>query len=419
MIVVALFLFYFLFPALIVKLCKKIPVINKIGVVCVSYIVGLLVGNLGVFPRMTPTFRDLLSGKMFIPQNEAIQMFEEGIITNGDLIRNQIAFTQDIITTIVIPLSIPLLLFSLDIRNSIKTLKKGLLSLCVAIFSLIIAIVIGNWIFKDSISESWKIAGTMVGLYTGGTPNLAALAKALDVQPTTFILTHTYDLIISSLLIFFFITSAQSLFNKILPRFKATTYKIDQKIEVSEESAMFGRDMFNRKKLFPLLGALCISALIFAIGGGLSLCVNPDNQMAVAILTITTLGILVSLSPRINRIEKTFDLGMYLIFVFSLTVSSMADFHDIFSFEHLNLLLYVAIAVFGSMAIHVLLSYIFKIDTDTTIVTITALSCSPPFVPMIAGALKNRNIIVMGITIGIIGYAIGNYLGIGIAYLLK
>ena len=37
---------------------------------------------------------------------------------------------------------------------------------------------------------------------------------------------------------------------------------------------------------------------------------------------------------------------------------------------------------------------------------------SPPFVPVIAAALKNKEIVVSGLIIGIIGYAIGNYLGV-------
>ena len=52
-------------------------------------------------------------------------------------------------------------------------------------------------------------------------------------------------------------------------------------------------------------------------------------------------------------------------------------------------------------------------------ITSTALICSPPFVPVIAGAIKNREIIVSGLTVGIIGYAIGNYLGFIVAELLK
>lgn len=110
---------------------------------------------------------------------------------------------------------------------------------------------------------------------------------------------------------------------------------------------------------------------------------------------------------------------MYFILIFCVAVASMADLRTIFNIEFIHLFLYILIAVFGSMLIHVFFSWIFKIDTDTTIITITALSTSPPFVPVVAGALHNKNIIVMGITIGVIGYAIGNYLGILVAFVLK
>jgi len=82
------------------------------------------------------------------------------------------------------------------------------------------------------------------------------------------------------------------------------------------------------------------------------------------------------------------------------------------------LVFYIGLAIFGTLFLHVLLSSIFKIDTDTTIITSTALCCSPPFVPVVAGALKNKEIIISGITVGIIGYAIGNYLGVSLAWLL-
>ena len=36
---------------------------------------------------------------------------------------------------------------------------------------------------------------------------------------------------------------------------------------------------------------------------------------------------------------------------------------------------------------------------------------------MVAGALKNKEIVISGVTTGIIGYAIGNYLGITLGYL--
>lgn len=415
-----LFLFYFATPLLILYVCHVSKTMKKIGAVVIAYIIGILAGNLGFFPQASDAFHILLGGKTALPHSEALVYLNEGLIKTSDIFLNQILSVQDLVMTIVIPISIPLLLFSLDLRNSLKTLKSGILSFIIAVFSLLISIAIGHFLFHDSIPESWKISGMMVGLYTGGTPNLAALATALEVQPNLFILTHTYDLIAGVVLLFFFISVAQNLLNKILPHFNRKGVQ-KSTIEIIKESEAPNNllDLLMRKTLIPLLKAFAIAVFIFAVGGGLSFLVPSEFQMVTVILTITTLGLAISMIPSINKIEKTFELGMYFILVFCVTVASMANLRTIFQIEFINLFMYVLIAVFGSMIIHVFLSYIFKIDTDTTIITITALSTSPPFVPVVAGALRNKNIIVMGITIGVIGYAIGNYLGVFIAFILK
>lgn len=71
------------------------------------------------------------------------------------------------------------------------------------------------------------------------------------------------------------------------------------------------------------------------------------------------------------------------------------------------------------MILHLLLSIIFRVDTDNYLITTTALIYSPPFVPVVAAALKNKDIITTGLTVGLIGYVVGNYLAVPLAYLLK
>ena len=141
--------------------------------------------------------------------------------------------------------------------------------------------------------------------------------------------------------------------------------------------------------------------------------------MVVVILGITTFGIAASLIGWVNRIEKTFQLGMFLILVFSLVVASMADLSVIFSIKFINLFLFITYAYFGSMLLHLLLSVILKVDTDNYLITTTALIYSPPFVPVVAAALKNKDVIITGLTVGIIGYVVGNYLGVGMGYFMK
>jgi uncharacterized membrane protein len=130
------------------------------------------------------------------------------------------------------------------------------------------------------------------------------------------------------------------------------------------------------------------------------------------------MGIGSSFISELRRSPKSFELGMYFIMVFSLVVASMADFKT-FNREAIPIFLFVSYAITGSLILHVFLSRIFKVDADTMMISSTALICSPPFVPVIAGALNNRKIIISGLTVGIIGYAIGNFLGVFIAYLLK
>ncbi len=109
---------------------------------------------------------------------------------------------------------------------------------------------------------------------------------------------------------------------------------------------------------------------------------------------------------------------MYIIMIFCLVVSSMASFSQLSNLNY-PLLSYVGFSVFGSLTLHGIFCKIFKIDADTFIITSTSAICSPPFVPVVAAALGNRMVILSGLTTGIIGYAIGNYLGISIAYIVK
>lgn len=416
---IVLVLFYFVLPVFLIYLTHISKPLRKVGAVVLAYIIGLVVGNIGIFPRPSSALKEILGHKAFLPADQLTHYFQQGIISSNDLIANHIASIQDTIMTIVIPLAIPLLLFSLDIKRWLKLAKGALFSMFLAFISLLIVIFAGYFFFKNQIDDSWKIAGMLVGIYTGGTPNLAAIATALNVAPNTFILTNTYDMVLGSVCLLFLMTIAQRVFNWFLPHFADNhkNFKVKEIESIDDTDNFIG--MLTPKGMLQLLKAFSLSALIFAISGGISLLVPKSEQLVTVILSITTLGLVFSTIKSINRIEKTFQLGMYFIIVFSLAVASMGDLRSMFQIDFLNLFLFVALAVFGSMIIHVLLSWIFKVDSDTTIITITALTYSPPFVPVVAGVLKNRDIIISGLTVGILGYAFGNYLGIVIAYLLK
>lgn len=413
--IIALVLFYVLMPIIILHLCHSFPFVNKLGSVIIAYLIGLLLGNIGVLPSMGAYLNDFM---LMNPDASAAQLEEllaSGLITENDVVAFKIYKLRDLLMSITILLAIPLVLFSANAKQWSKMAGKTLISLLTGFFAVIFIVVAGYFIFEGKgMPDLWKVSGLLIGVYTGGTPNLASLKMMLDVDANTYILTHTYDLIIGVVYLAFLMTIGQKMFHRFLPKFPA-------KLEEVKIRDLDGKDpfwgIFQKPVFIPLLKAYGLTIAIVAVGGVLSMLVPASMMMVVVILTITTLGILASMIPSINKIEKTFESGMYLILIFSIVVASMANVRD-FSGITPGLFMYITMAVFGSLFIHVLLAKIFKVDADTVIITSTAMICSPPFVPVVAGAIKNKEVILPGLTIGIIGYAIGNYLGFLIANIL-
>lgn len=413
---ILLVLFYIFTPLLILYLTHRYKFAYQVGAVIIAYGFGLVLGNIGILPPKSALLTELMLTQPDITGADIKAMAERNALAATDVFAFRIYQVRDMLMTIAILMAIPLLLFSTNLNQWKKVAGKDMLSLILGVISVVTMVVAGFYIFRNAnIPELWKVAGMLIGVYTGGTPNLASIKIALDVSAETYILTHTYDLIIGALYLAFLITIGKVLFRKFLPPYPLATDGENQQNNITKEPFFA---VLQKKYLFPIFKAVGIAVVIAAIGGALSTIMPKNLVMASVILAITTLSILVSLIPAINKIEKTFDTGMYLILIFSIVVASMADLRNMGEISA-GLLGYIALAVFGSLFMHLILSKIFKINADTTLITTTALICSPPFVPVIAGAIGNRQVVVTGITIGIIGYAIGNYLGVTIAFLLR
>ena len=81
--------------------------------------------------------------------------------------------------------------FSLNFRRWLRFSGEGFLSMILALVSVMIIVATGYFIFRDKIPEGNKIAGMLIGCYTGGTVNMASLAIALGVEPNVFVMTNT------------------------------------------------------------------------------------------------------------------------------------------------------------------------------------------------------------------------------------
>ena len=400
-------LFFLLAPAGVLRLCRQFPTLGKVGPVLILYLLGILVGNL------------------FHPAG--------------------MARVQQALSSAMVPLAIPLMLFSCTFRRS--GTRSQLLALLSGMLAVTAAVIAGYLLFGKGLEDGPKIGGMLTGVYTGGTVNLASLQVMLDVPEETFVLLNSFDMAVSFLYVTFLLAIGFKLFRRFLPQetdpdasIPSPTPDLDPTGEPDSTSTpratgspgasggepepAGGRaerpfqGLFTRRGLRDAAILLAVDALIIGISASLGLLAGDAAFMTVLILSLTTLGIAASFWRPIKQLRHSYDIGMYFIYIFSVVVASMADLHNLSISGSVNLLGYLAFVVFGSLLLQVLLARLLKIDADTMTISSVAYICSPPFVPMMAAAMKNRRILAGGLAVGVIGYAAGNYLGFLISRLL-
>ena len=368
-------------PAGVLWICKKVPFFGKIGPVLLLYILGVILGNIGIRPDGMSSLQDILSSAM-------------------------------------VPLAIPMMLFGCTFR--LRETRQQLKALLTGLAAVVIAVIAGYLIFGRGLEEGTKVGGMLTGVYTGGTINLAALKTMLNVSNETYILLNSYDMLVSFLYLTFLLTIGIKLFRKFLP-YKADTVSdstVSAKDLTMENDGNY-KWLFTREGLKDSGKIIGITLLICALSGGIAFAFPSSAFMVIFILMLTTFGIGCSFIRPIHNLPHSYDLGMYCIYIFCIVVASMADLTSLDIAGGLNLMGYLMFAVFGSLTIQAILARIFKIDADTMVIASVTFINSPPFVPMMAAAMKNKSVLVTGLTLGIIGYAVGNYLGYLMSELLK
>jgi len=371
-------LFFLTIPVAVLFLSKKVRWIGKIGPVLTLYVIGIIFGNLVHFDGLDKI--------------------------------------QDILSSAMVPLSIPLLLFGCRFRRG--ETRSQVLALVTAVAAVCAATVGGFLIFRDSVPEASRIGGMLTGVYSGGTMNLAALKTILGVDEETFILLNSCDMIISFLYLTALMTFGVRLIRKWLPNETNLTEDSTPETEAQTETNPY-RAMLTRAGMKDVAFLLGVTVLIIAVSAGLGAVAPNGWFMTVLILSLTTFGIAASFVPAVRARKFSDETGMYFIYVFSVVVASMADLRNFEVGSSLGTLGYLTFVVFGSLLVDLILARICRIDADTVTISSVSFICSPPFVPMMSAAMKNRRVLVPGLSIGVVGYALGNYLGFLIFQLLE
>ncbi len=381
---IALGTIFCLTPAGVIWLCRRFPLLDNIGPMMILYALGIVIGNLPIdIPGM--------------------------------------AAVQDIATSATIPLAIPMMLFSCrftrrDAGTQLKVVISGFLSVAIAVAA-------GYLLYGQHIAEGDKIGGIMAGMYTGGMLNAAAIQAIFQVEEQSYVMMCSYDIIISFIYLVFLVSVGYKIFRRLYGESGSKELTASEQEELDHQLAEAKRNpyqgLWSREGMRDLGKIVGIAIIVVGLSALTTLPFPDEWFMVIFILVLSTLGVVASFFKPVQRLERSFDIGMYLIYIFSIAMASMADFSELKLADGLNQILFLTITVFGSLVLHALFCRLMRVDADSMTVSSVSFINSPPFVPMMVAVLKNKKTLIVGLGAGIVGYALGNHFGVLMATLLE
>ncbi|XMB85297.1 DUF819 family protein [Mycoplasmatota bacterium WC44] len=324
-----------------------------------------------------------------------------------------------------IAIAIPLLLFSSNLMETKKLSKTILKSFLSLLISAIVVSAAAFYIYGRTIIHGAELSGMAIGLYTGGTPNLNAIGNIFGLEGTVIGVANLSDMVIGAVFYLFLLLGCKPLLSKFL-KAKSDDVYVTSEISIENIDKLDIRKFTISYKLLlmiilafgmALAGAiigLIIWMFLGSVEGKLI-----DILVPSLMVTVTVFGIVGSFSKKIRDTKGMNVVGHYFILVFSFALASSLDFTKLQGLFGDIIILYGMITS-GVFILHSVISWFMKIDTDCTMVTLTAGVYGPAFVPAITKQIKNDSLTAPGLIVGSIGYAVGTFLGmlLGLLFML-
>lgn len=356
---------------------EKLPVFRSLGSPVVAVLLGIICVNVGLVPVSTDLY--------------------------------------DRIIPYAVYLSIILMLLNVDIKKMFSLSRRPLLAMGLACVAIAIGATVGGVLMRN-IENGWQISGMFVGTYTGGSANLTAIGYALGASSETLAAANAADYVIGTPMVLL-LFALPAIYNKSKWLQKVWPYKLDDADLHSdkEEDQLMGDKTWN---IQDIAISLAISLIIYVLGSQIGLLAPESFSEALTVLAVTTIAIILAQFKPVQKLRGTMDLGMFFALYYLVMIGFMVSI-PAFLDSALTIVALCAIVMGVSFIIHLLLCRLFKIEWQYVVISITAAIWDGPTAALNATGANWQSLVGISVILGVIGHAVGNYLGIGIGYLIK
>lgn len=320
------------------------------------------------------------------------------------------------ISTYCVQAAISICLLSMNVHELKKLNGKPVIALVSAIFSVCVVAIGLGVIFAPRITEGWKCAGMFVGTYTGGTPNLTAIATGVDCSRETLAAANAADYVVSTpLMIAMFaapaLMKASKRWNKLWP-YQFTQEELDD----GESKPLMSDKEWSIKDIAWLL---TIGFGVAFITTAIAQRIFPETfWKAGRLLMVTTLSICLAQLKPVKKLRGNLDLGLFISLCFLATIGFAVDLQQ-FIGSAFMMTLYVFFMLVGCTLLHFIICRLFKIEYEYVLLSMVGCIVDGPTSSLTAAGANWKSLINVGLIMGVLAGASGNYVGIFVAYVVK
>ena len=323
----------------------------------------------------------------------------------------------DFVFTYLIPISIPLLLFNVQIKRIIKDSGRLLGIFLIGALGIAIGAIVAAQLI-DLGEEGYKIAGAFVGTYTGGSVNFMAVSTTFDfVESPLFPATIAVDVGFTNvyLLVLFILPSLQFVSKFFLG--DQLVEEIEMPVPIQKATTSEATLMEQLAMCFTISGILCTMGMW--LGPILANWIGTDINLDVLIITIL-ITLLANIAPKLLMplADVAFEMGMFLMYVFLAVIGAASDIYAIINaapgilfFAIIMLTIHLIISLIGGK----LLGNSIREIMIASSANVGGVSIAAPM----AATFGLKKLVTPAILIGILGYVVGTFLGIGTGLFLK
>ena len=367
--------------------------------------------HLGVFAMIMA-----LSGAAFLLQNTRIgsQITGTVIVILGAIAAANIGLiphqspTYDFVFTFVVPILIPLFLLQADLRRVFREASRTTLAFLIASAGTVLGVLVAVSVLDLSqlanqsdtaiTAKEGAIAGLFAATYIGGSVNYAALGEMTGL--------------ITDRSFFSAATAADNLFSALYLSLIASLPALSSLARWYPEHRM--SELVETEALPPISAqslclALSISVILVVISDMVAAAwTGPSTRYVV--LTALTL-VLATAVPHIRRLAAGgFELGIALSFSFFASIAAGADIEAMVSkAPMLGALVAMLLAV--HLGVLLLVGKLCRLTLPELLTASNAAILGATTAPTMAAAKGWKDQVTPGVLVGVIGYALGTFVG--------